>query len=182
MSRGTILAHKHTLCEAFTGFFRALATERFSEVRHWLHPELEQLIRKQCDRVGEAAFLRNLKLGLGSATQRVRLGASQAEGARPHRASRTHRTTGRYGPVCSLARRLENLFPGSLHQFRSTTHAAAAASRADRESACTSGEAEKLFQAAQDVAEEVVCYHLRVALTSRTRATGGFAHGKDLSC
>lgn len=82
MSRGTILAHKHTLCEAFTGFFRALATERFSEVRHWLHPELEQLIRKQCDRVGEAAFLRNLKLGLGSATQRVRLGASQAEGAR----------------------------------------------------------------------------------------------------
>ena len=81
MSRGTILAHKHTLCEAFTGFFRALATERFSEVRHWLHPELEQLIRKQCDRVGEAAFLRNLKLGLGSATQRVRLGASQAEGA-----------------------------------------------------------------------------------------------------
>ena len=58
MSRGTILAHKHTLCEAFTGFFRALATERFSEV------------------------LRNLKLGLGSATQRVRLGASQAEGAR----------------------------------------------------------------------------------------------------
>lgn len=82
MSRGTILAHKHTLCEAFTGFFRALATERFFEVRQWLHPELEQLIRKQCDRVGEAAFLRNLRYGLGSATQRVRLGASQAEGAR----------------------------------------------------------------------------------------------------
>lgn len=82
MSRGTILAHKHTLCEAFTGFFRALATERFSEVRQWLHPELEELIRKQCDRAGEAAFLRNLRLGLGSATQRVRLGSSQAEGAR----------------------------------------------------------------------------------------------------
>jgi hypothetical protein len=82
MSRGTILAHKHTLCEAFTGFFRALATERFFEVRQWLHPELELLIRKQCDRVGEAAFLRNLRYGLGSATQRVRLGASQAEGAR----------------------------------------------------------------------------------------------------
>lgn len=82
MSRGTILAHKHTLCEAFTGFFRALATERFAEVQHWLHPELEQLIRKQCERVGESAFLRNLRYGLGSATQRVRLGASQAEGAR----------------------------------------------------------------------------------------------------
>lgn len=82
MSRGTILAHKHTLCEAFTGFFRALATERFGEVRHWLHPELEALVWKQCDRLGEAAFLRNLRQGLGSATQRVRLGASQAEGAR----------------------------------------------------------------------------------------------------
>lgn len=82
MSRGTILAHKHTLCEAFAGFFRALATERFSEVRHWLHPELEELVRKQCERLGEATFLRSLRHGLGSATQRVRLGSSQAEGAR----------------------------------------------------------------------------------------------------
>jgi quinol monooxygenase YgiN len=82
MSKGTILAHKHTLCEAFTGFFRALATERFSAVRDWLHPELEQLVRKQCERLGEVAFLRNLRHGLGSATQRVRLGASKAEGAR----------------------------------------------------------------------------------------------------
>lgn len=82
MSRGTILAHKHTLCEAFAGFFRALATERFSEVRNWLHPELEQLVRTQCERLGEAAFLRNLRHGLGSATQRLRLGASLAEGAR----------------------------------------------------------------------------------------------------
>ncbi len=82
MSRGTILAHKHTLCEAFTGFFRALATERFSEVRNWLHPELEQLVRNQCERLGEGSFLRGLRHGLGSATQRVRLGASQAEGAR----------------------------------------------------------------------------------------------------
>ncbi len=82
MSRGTILAHKHTLCEAFTGFFRALATERFGAVREWLHPELEQLVRKQCERLGEAAFLRNLRQGLGTATQRVRLGSSRAEGAR----------------------------------------------------------------------------------------------------
>ena len=82
MSRGTILAHKHTLCEAFAGFFRALATERFSEVRNWVHPELEQLVRTQCERLGEAAFLRNLRHGLGSATQRLRLGASLAEGAR----------------------------------------------------------------------------------------------------
>ena len=67
MSRGTILAHKHTLCEAFTGFFRALATERFGAVREWLHPELEQLVRKQCERLGEAAFLRNLRHGLGTA-------------------------------------------------------------------------------------------------------------------
>lgn len=82
MSRGTILAHKHTLCEAFTGFFRALATERFSAVRDWLHPELEQLIRKQCEKLGEGAFLRNLRHGLGNATQRVRLGSSVAEGAK----------------------------------------------------------------------------------------------------
>lgn len=82
MSRGTILAHKHTLCEAFAGFFRALATERFSEVRDWLHPELEALVGKQCDRLGEGAFLRNLRQGLGNATQRVRLGSSVAEGAR----------------------------------------------------------------------------------------------------
>lgn len=82
MSRGTILAHKHTLCEAFTGFFRALATERFSEVRDWLHPELEELVGKQCERLGEISFLRNLRHGLGNATQRVRLGASVAEGAR----------------------------------------------------------------------------------------------------
>ena len=82
MNSGTILAHKHTLCEAFAGFFRALATERFSVVRDWVHPELEQLVQKQCERLGEATFLRNLRHGLGSATQRVRLGASQAEGAR----------------------------------------------------------------------------------------------------
>lgn len=82
MSRGTILAHKHTLCEAFTGFFRALSTERFSEVRDWLHPELEALVGKQCERLGESSFLRNLRHGLGNATQRVRLGASVAEGAR----------------------------------------------------------------------------------------------------
>jgi hypothetical protein len=47
-----------------------------------LHPELEQLIRKQCERLGESVFLRNLRQGLGSATQRVRLGSSVAEGAR----------------------------------------------------------------------------------------------------
>lgn len=82
MRQGTILAHKHTLCEAFAGFFRALATEQFSAVREWLHPELEQLVYKQCERLGESTFLRNLRQGLGSATQRVRLGASQAEGAR----------------------------------------------------------------------------------------------------
>jgi len=82
MSRGTILAHKHTLCEAFTGFFRALASERFVVVREWLHPELESLIWKQCERMGETAFLRGLRVKLGSATQRVRLGSSQAEGAR----------------------------------------------------------------------------------------------------
>ena len=82
MNSGTILAHKHTLCEAFAGFFRALATERFAAVRDWMHPELEQLVQKQCERLGEATFLRNLRHGLGSATQRVRLGASQAEGAR----------------------------------------------------------------------------------------------------
>ena len=82
MSRGTILAHKHTLCEAFAGFFRALATERFVAVRDWLHPELEQLIRGQCERLGEGAFLRNLRFGLGNATQRVRLGSSVAEGAK----------------------------------------------------------------------------------------------------
>jgi hypothetical protein len=100
MSRGTILAHKHTLCEAFTGFFRALATERFFEVRQWLHPELEQLIRKQCDRVGEAPFLRNLRHGLGSATQRVRLGASQAEGARQIRTELLAPNGMQAGTVC----------------------------------------------------------------------------------
>lgn len=82
MSRGTILAHKHTLCEAFAGFLRALATERFSEVRDWLHPELEALVQKQCDKLGEIAFLRNLKGGLGTTTAGMRLGSSQAEGAR----------------------------------------------------------------------------------------------------
>lgn len=81
MPSGTILAHKHTLVEAYAGFFRALATESFTAVRHWLHPELERLIAQQCHRKGEAAFLRGLRHGLGSASQRLRLGSSQAEGA-----------------------------------------------------------------------------------------------------
>lgn len=81
MPTGTILAHKHTLVEAYAGFFRALATESFAAVRHWLHPELERLISQQCHRTGEVAFLRNLRHGLGSASQRLRLGSSQAEGA-----------------------------------------------------------------------------------------------------
>lgn len=82
MSKATFLAHKHTLYESFSGFFRALSSERFSDVRHWLHPELEELISKQCDRLGEGSFLRSLRLGLGSANQRVRLGSSKADGAR----------------------------------------------------------------------------------------------------
>lgn len=81
MPSGTILAHKHTLVEAYAGFFRALATESFSAVRHWLHPELERLISQQCQKTGEVSFLRNLRHGLGSASQRLRLGTSQAEGA-----------------------------------------------------------------------------------------------------
>lgn len=100
MSRGTILAHKHTLCEAFTGFFRALATERFAAVRNWLHPELEELILNQCDRLGEGAFLRNLRVGLGSATQRVRLGASVAEGARRIRTELLSPLGEQAGSVC----------------------------------------------------------------------------------
>jgi hypothetical protein len=81
MQIGTILAHKHTLYETYAGFFRALATESFSAVRHWLHPELERLIFHQCQKTGEATFLRSLRHGLGSASQRLRLGASQADGA-----------------------------------------------------------------------------------------------------
>ena len=100
MSRGTILAHKHTLCEAFAGFFRALATERFSSVRNWLHPELEELIANQCNRLGETAFLRNLRHGLGSATQRVRLGSSVAEGARRIRTELVGPTGEQIGSVC----------------------------------------------------------------------------------
>ncbi len=86
MPTGFILAHKHTLGECYGGFFRALATESFNAVRHWLHPELEQLIQQQCHRKGEAAFLRSLRLGLGSASKRLRLGTSQPEGARQIRA------------------------------------------------------------------------------------------------
>lgn len=81
MPAGTILAHKHTLYETYAGFFRALATESFSAVRDWLHPELERLIGSQCRRTGEAQFLRSLRMGLGSTSQRLRLGSSQAEGA-----------------------------------------------------------------------------------------------------
>lgn len=81
MPTGTILAHKHTLYETYSGFFRALATESFTAVRHWLHPELERLIFQQCQKKGEASFLRGLRHGLGSASQRLRLGSSQAEGA-----------------------------------------------------------------------------------------------------
>lgn len=81
MPTGTILAHKHTLYETYSGFFRALATESFTAVRHWLHPELERLIHHQCRKNGEVSFLRGLKAGLGSASQRLRLGSSQAEGA-----------------------------------------------------------------------------------------------------
>jgi hypothetical protein len=81
MATGTILAHKHTLYETYAGFFRALAAESFAAVRHWLHPELERLIFQQCQKSGEASFLRNLRHGLGSASQRLRLGSSQAEGA-----------------------------------------------------------------------------------------------------
>ena len=82
MSQATFLAHKHTLYESFSGFFRSLVSERFSDVRHWLHPDLEQLVRKQCEVLGEVVFLRSLRQGLGSANQRVRLGSSKAEGAR----------------------------------------------------------------------------------------------------
>jgi hypothetical protein len=81
MPSGTILAHKHTLYETYAGFFRALATESFAAVRHWLHPELERLIFTQCQKNGEASFLRSLRYGLGNASQRLRLGASQADGA-----------------------------------------------------------------------------------------------------
>lgn len=81
MPTGTILAHKHTLYETYAGFFRALATESFAAVRHWLHPELERLIFNQCQKSGEVSFLRSLRHGLGSASQRLRLGASQADGA-----------------------------------------------------------------------------------------------------
>ena len=81
MPTGTILAHKHTLYETYSGFFRALATESFSAVRHWLHPELARLIYTQCQKSGEVSFLRNLRHGLGSASQRLRLGSSQADGA-----------------------------------------------------------------------------------------------------
>ena len=81
MNTGTILAHKHTLYETFAGFFRALATESFSAVRQWLHPELERLIFDQCQRNGETSFLRSLRHGLGSATQRLRLGGSTPMGA-----------------------------------------------------------------------------------------------------
>lgn len=81
MPTGTILAHKHTLLETYAGFFRSLATESFSAVRHWLHPELERMIHNQCQKNGEGSFLRSLRLGLGSASQRLRLGGSQAEGA-----------------------------------------------------------------------------------------------------
>ena len=81
MPSGTILAHKHTLYETYAGFFRALATESFAAVRHWLHPELERLIFQQCQKSGEVSFLRNLRHGLGSASQRLRLGTSQADGA-----------------------------------------------------------------------------------------------------
>lgn len=81
MPSGTILAHKHTLYETYAGFFRALATESFSAVRHWLHPELERLIFNQCQKNGETSFLRSLRHGLGSASQRLRLGSSQADGA-----------------------------------------------------------------------------------------------------
>lgn len=81
MPTGTILAHKHTLYETYAGFFRALATESFAAVRHWLHPELERLIFNQCQKNGEAGFLRSLRHGLGSASQRLRLGSSQADGA-----------------------------------------------------------------------------------------------------
>lgn len=81
MPLGAILAHKHTLVEAYAGFFRALATESFAAVRQWLHPELEQLIFRQCQQQGETVFLRGLRHGLGSASQRLRLGSSQAQGA-----------------------------------------------------------------------------------------------------
>lgn len=81
MPSGTILAHKHTLLETYAGFFRALATESFTAVRHWLHPELERMIHTQCQKNGEGSFLRSLRHGLGSASQRLRLGSSQAEGA-----------------------------------------------------------------------------------------------------
>lgn len=81
MHTGTILAHKHTLVETYAGFFRALSTESFASVRQWLHPELERLIAMQCHKIGENKFLRSLRHGLGSATQRLRLGGSQADGA-----------------------------------------------------------------------------------------------------
>lgn len=81
MPLGTILAHKHTLLEAYTGFFRALVSESFAAVRLWLHPELERLIQAQCRQHGEASFLRGLREGLGSVSSRMRLGSSQAQGA-----------------------------------------------------------------------------------------------------
>ena len=100
MSKATFLAHKHTLYESFSGFFRALASEKFSDVRDWLHPELEQLIFKQCERLGEAAFLRSLRQGLGSANQRVRLGSSKAEGARKIRTELRGPEGNQAGTVC----------------------------------------------------------------------------------
>jgi hypothetical protein len=99
MPTGTILAHKHTLYETYAGFFRALATESFAAVRHWLHPELERLIFHQCQKSGEVSFLRSLRHGLGSASQRLRLGASQADGAGQIRTQLVNETGDQAGSV-----------------------------------------------------------------------------------
>ncbi len=92
MPTGFILAQKHTLRDCFAGFFRALSSEKLKEVRPWLHPELDQLIAQQCHRLGEANFLRSLRLGLGSASNRLKLGASRPEGAGQIRADLVHHT------------------------------------------------------------------------------------------
>ena len=99
MPTGTILAHKHTLYESYAGFFRALATESFAAVRHWLHPELERMIFQQCQKCGEASFLRSLRHGLGSASQRLRLGSSQADGAGQIRTQLLNETGDQAGSV-----------------------------------------------------------------------------------
>ena len=82
MSDAYRYAYKSSLCSVYTAFFRDLDIGRLKRLQSWLHPDLYGLVQKECDRVGERNFLREMRAELGSSNQYLRLGRSSSYGHR----------------------------------------------------------------------------------------------------